>query len=137
MTFPTEITVPFADGQYRFWLPMPQVNELEKTISVCELEWHLRPSVALSADGSAVYAGGTVAQVRAIRDTIRLGLIGGAKGTVDGETVEVGPNRARELVDAYVFPAQPLGDAAALAWRILAAAVYGNEPGNVEETGDV
>ncbi len=128
MTYPTEITLDFADGRYRFWLPMAQVNELEKTIGMLTLEWHLRQAMGISDTGEAIYTGGTTAEVRGIREVIRLALIGGNRAEVDTETIEVGPTRARELVDAYVFPTRPLAEAAALAWRILAAAIYGNDP---------
>lgn len=135
MTYPTEITLPFADGTYRFWLPIPQVNELESKlasfggpVSMFGLEWQLRQSISLAANGDAVFAGGGDAVAKAVRETIRLGLIGGGFAVVDDDKVEVGPNRAKELLEAYVYPARPLAEAAALAWRVLAAAIYGNEP---------
>lgn len=133
MTYPTEITMPFADGDYRFFLPIPQMIELERVgHTMCSLEFRLRESIGLTLDGEAIYGGGNAVEADSIRKIIRLALIGGDSGTVDGEKVDVGPQRARELVDAYVYPARPLAEGAALAWRILATAIYGNEPNPVE-----
>lgn len=128
-TYPTEITLPFADGQYRFFLPIAMVDELDqKHGSIMRLEPALRAGIALGKDGNAIFAGGGEAPARAIRDVIRCALVGGNKATVDQKEIEVGPNEAKRLVSAYVHPARPLGESAALAWRILAAAIYGNEP---------
>jgi hypothetical protein len=128
MTYPTEIRLPFAEGTYRFWLPMPQVNEIEgKHGSICALEFNLRAGIGLDPKGNAIFVGSGVTDSSAIRDVIRCALIGGGQAVVDDQTIEVGPQRARELIETYVFPARPIGEAAALAWRILAAAVYGNE----------
>jgi len=132
----TEITLAFADGRYRFFLPMTQLNEFEaKHGSILSLEPHLRAGIALDTEGRAIYTGGGEAEAKAIREVVRQALIGGNRATIDGVIAEVGPNRARELVDAYVYPAQPLGDGAALAWRILAAAIYGTEPEAEEGKG--
>ena len=133
MTYPTEITMSFADGEYRFFLPIPQVTELESGgQSMCALEFRLRESIGLTIDGEAIYGGGNAVDADSIRKIIRLALIGGNGGTVEGEKVDVGPQRARELVETYVYPARPLAEGAALAWRILATAIYGNEPKPVE-----
>lgn len=128
-TYPTEITLPFADGEYRFFLPIAMVDELDKKhASIMRLEPTLRAGIGLADDGNAFFIGGGEASASAIRDVIRCALIGGNKGTVDEKTVDVGPIEAKRLVGAYVHPARPLGEGAALAWRILAAAIYGNEP---------
>ena len=53
MTYPTEITMPFADGDYRFFLPIPQMIELERVgHTMCSLEFRLRESIGLTLDGS-------------------------------------------------------------------------------------
>lgn len=129
MACETDVTLAFADGHYRFWLPLPQVRELERDGPVLlALAWHLQGGIGIDETGKPFYAGGTGAEIRAIRDVIRLGLIGGNRAIVDGEELEVGPKRAAELLDAYVFPTRALSEAAAIAWRVLAAAVYGNDP---------
>lgn len=129
MTYPTEITLPFADGEYRFFLTLPMVNEFEsKHGSIASMEFALRGSIGLRLDGNAIFAGGGDATTSALREVIRCALIGGNAATVDGAQIEVGPNRARELIEAYCFPARPFGETAAVAWRILAAAIYGPAP---------
>lgn len=135
MTYPTEITLPFADGRYRFFLPMAQVNELERGgQSILQLEFHLREGIGVGADGNAFYAGTATTDAAPIREIIRLALIGGDSAMIEGVESGVGPQRARELLDAYVYPARPLAEAAALAWRILGAAIYGNEPADSSES---
>lgn len=132
MTYPTEITLPFADGDYRFFLAMPQLNELERAgHRMFALEYHLREGIGLGADGTPFYAGAAGTDAAPVREVIRLALIGGNAVTIDGVKSDVGPQRARELIDAYVYPSRPLAEAATLAWRILAAAIYGNEPDKV------
>ena len=60
-----------------------------------------------------------------VRETIRLALIGGNSGMVEGEEVEVGPLLAKQLVDGYIYPARPFSEGVVLAWRILHAAIHG------------
>lgn len=125
----TELLAAFGDGEYRFWLPLPQVFELERVCgdtSVMTLEERLRGSIGQDETGEVLFIGGGAAMVRDIRETIRLGLIGGNRGLLDGgQEIEVGPLRAKQLVDLYCYPARPLAESAVLAWRILSAAIYG------------
>lgn len=125
----TAITLSFAGGEYRFWLPLPQVFELERgcETSILAIEERLRAGIGQNPDGSAAFIGGGLATVKEIRETIRLGLIGGNHALVDGEEVAVGPLRAKELLENYTFPARPLAESAALAWSILSAAIFGIE----------
>lgn len=128
----TAVTFAFADGEYRFWLPLPEVVELERKTgsSILAIEERLR--AAIGADGSQdeanplfVFLGGGTATVADVRETLRLALQGGGGGLVDGEQIEVGPIRARQLVDAYVYPARPFGENVVQAWRVLHAAIHG------------
>lgn len=124
----TACTTAFGDGEYRFWLPLPQAFELERLcgdVSLLAIEEGLRSGIGQTADGEPEFIGGGGASLRAIRETIRLGLIGGNSGMIDGEEVEVGPMAAKQLVDLYCYPARPLVESAVLAWRILSAAVFG------------
>lgn len=124
----TAVILPFGDGEYRFWLPLPQVFELERVcgdVSLLAIEERLRGGIGQDATGEFVYAGGGSAMVREIRETIRLGLIGGNSGMVDSAEVEVGPLRAKELLDLYIYPARPMVESALVAWRILHAAIFG------------
>lgn len=124
----TAVEREFGDGQYRFWLPLPQIFELERVcgdVSILAIEERLRGGIGNEADGSLTFIGGGTPMVREVRETIRLGLIGGNHGLVDGEEVEVGPLRAKQLVDLYTYPARPLSEGIVLAWLILSSAIFG------------
>jgi hypothetical protein len=128
----TAVHLQFADGEYRFWLPLPQVVELERKtgLSILVIEERLRGAIGI--DGAVddpnpafLFLGGGSATVSDVRETLRLALWGGGGGLVDGQEVEVGPNMARQLVDAYVYPARPFSESVVLAWRVLHAAIHG------------
>jgi hypothetical protein len=123
----TRVEAEFADGEYVFWLPLIQVAELERTTGtpMLAIEESLRPAIGKDVDDAFHFTGGGAATVKQIREVIRLALIGGNDGMVDGEKVEMGPHAAKHLVDAYVYPARPLGEGAVLAWRILHGAIFG------------
>ena len=126
----TAVELAFGDGEYRFWLPLPQVFELQRKTgdtSILVLEHRLRGAIGLTEDKTPVFAGGGEALVADALQTIRLALIGGNHGMVDGEQVQVGPVRAKEMVDTYCYPSRPFGEAVVLAWRILHAAIHGIE----------
>lgn len=92
------------------------------------MEAQMRESFGLDRNGEAVFiGGGTGGYVQHVREVIRLGLIGGNGGMVDGVEQEVGPIRAKQLVDLYVYPARPLAESLSVAWKILNAAVMGVE----------
>ncbi|WP_395393049.1 GTA-gp10 family protein [Novosphingobium sp. BL-8A] len=123
----TAVDLTFADGKYHFWLGLPQVVELERKCggkSVFAMYDAMGAGLGMAGD-DPVYLGGSTAMVAEIRETIRLGLIGGNSALIDGETVKVGPQRAIELVDTYVFPARPLTEGLHVAWSILHAAIVG------------
>jgi len=130
----TAISLDFAGGKYRFWLPMPQVVAIERGPVAHKHEGYPRSIFAMydqiaaglgMADSGAVYVGGATALVGDIRNIILQGLIGGNNGLVDGEEMPVGPQTAGELVAEYVFPARPLTEAMHVAWSILHAAIHG------------
>lgn len=128
----TAVHLQFADGEYRFWLPLPQVVELERKtgVSILVIEERLRAAIGTNGDVSDpasdfVFLGGGSATVTDVRETLRLALWGGGGGLVDGQEVEVGPNTARQLVDAYVYPARPFAEGVVVAWRVLHAAIHG------------
>jgi hypothetical protein len=123
----TRVDLDFADGRYSFWLALPHVIELERKCggkSIFAMYDAMGAGLGMAGD-APIYMGGGAAMVTDIRETIRLGLIGGADGTVDGASVDVGPRRAAELVETYVFPARPLTEALHVAWSILHAAIVG------------
>jgi len=123
----TAVEVEFGDGRYTFWLALPHVVELERKCggkSIFAMYDQIGAGLGMAGD-QAVYLGGGAAMVTDIRETIRLGLIGGNCGRVDGVEIEVGPNKARDLVDTYTFPHRPLVEAQNVAWSILHAAITG------------
>lgn len=130
----TFIEQDFGPGRFRFGLHLAQVFELERGPDAYRHEsLYPRPiglmyealNSAIGLQGeekSPVWIGGASVVVQDIREIIRLALIGGNSCMVDGQESEVGPQRARELVNAYVFPARPLEESVMLAWSILHAA---------------
>lgn len=128
----TAVDLKFADGEYRFWLPLPQVVELERKTDTSILVIEERLRGAIGAEGSQddpvfVFLGGGSAMVGDVRETLRLGLIGGNSAMVEGRQIEVGPILAKQLVDDYVYPARPFAEGVVLAWRVLHAAIHGVE----------
>lgn len=126
----TAVSFDFADGHYRFWLPLPQVVELERKtgVSILVIEERLRGAIGVDGpqdDPTFLFLGGGSATVADVRETLRLALQGGGGGLVDGQEIEVGPNTARQLVDAYVYPARPFAEGVVQAWRVLHAAIHG------------
>ncbi|UAB76957.1 gene transfer agent family protein [Erythrobacter sp. SCSIO 43205] len=145
----TAIDLDFADGRYRFWLPLPQIMELERKTdaSILTIEERLRGSIGAEGskdDPTFLFIGGGSATIADVRETIRLGIIGGDNAVVEGQEIEVGPNLARSLVDNYVYPARPMAEGVVLAWRILHAAIHGvqlsdkkkaeSEPGEMNDS---
>jgi hypothetical protein len=122
----TEVVTEFADGTYRFWLPMPQVTSFERDHGpVFDFWGKLTDAIGIDKEGAFHYIGPSGPPVAALRDFIRLALIGGDQCTVDGEEDGVGATKAKHLVDDYCYPARPLAEAAALAFQIADAAVRG------------
>lgn len=124
----TATTLDFADGKYRFWLPLPLVFELERKTgdtSILVLEERMRSAIGQDETGDFVFAGGGSAMVADVREVLRCGLIGGNSGLTDEGEKEVGPITAKQLVDDYVYPARPLSEGMVKAWQVLHAAIYG------------
>lgn len=120
----------FADGRYHFALNLPQIDELQRKCDAGILEIFGR----VMAGGHQLRDGEIIlnpaegrARVLDLTETIRLGLIGGGYGTVNGERVEVKPHDAVRLVENYVHP-RPLMEAWEIAFSILGACVIGYEP---------
>lgn len=133
----TAVTFSFADGEYRFWLPMPQVIELQRKCGQTDNDGKLFPKSILTifdqisegmgqdGTGNVLWIGGGAALPNECNEVLRLGLIGGNNALVDDAEVQVGPNRAKELVELYGYPARPLSEVMANAWRVLHAAIVG------------
>lgn len=112
----------FGDGEYTFWLPLPQVTELQRVCGYRDDSGRLHPKsfetifVGLSEGGALPEEANAV---------IRLGLIGGNSGLVNGEQIEVGPLLAKRLVETYGYPVRPFVEVKEHAFRILHAAIIG------------
>ena len=130
MTPTTALQLEFADGEYLFDLKLPQLLELqEKCGNVGALRIRARV-----LQGRYLLDGGTIgvpsegeAFVEDLFETIRLGLIGGGLGIVNGAEVAVNAITANKLVERYCHPA-PLREAWTLAAAILAARFEGYTP---------
>ncbi len=99
----------FGDGERRLALPLPIMRELEAKLGSGPMEIFNR------------IRGGTF-RADDIRETIRLGLVGG------GAT----PSDAGRLVGTY-FDKAPIADYAPLALDVLLAALYGVDPAPGDE----
>lgn len=126
----TQLELEFADGTYVFALRLPQILELQRVCGAGIFEIYSRVM-----RGRMILAGETLgvpheatAHARDVFDTVRLALIGGGGGTVDGERIEVDDLTARRLVEAYVHPPAPLKRGWDLAAAVLFALVEGYQP---------
>lgn len=110
-----ETTFIWADGRYTFALPLRQIEELQEKADCGPLALFQRMREGGWREGD-------------IRETIRLGLIGG--GTE--------PTAALRLVERYVYPARPLMEGLLPAQAILSAALWGvedDQPGKGQADG--
>lgn len=129
----TATEIQFGSETYRAWLPLPQAIELERKCGLIDREGKTHPKslfaiyeqigegFGVGVDGELAFMGGATVPARDCNEVIRLGLIGGNAGP-DGE---IGPVRAGQLVELYGYPARPLSEVAATAWKILHAAIVG------------
>lgn len=126
----TFLEMEFADGRYTFALRLPQILELQRSCDAGIFEVYariMRGRIAMNGATMGI-PHEAMAHVKDVFDTIRLGLIGGAGGSVDGERVEVDAHRARQLVETYAHPPAPLKAAWDLAAAILYALIEGYAP---------
>ncbi len=112
MSAVTSIELDWGDGRYTFHLDIPRIEELQNKTGIgpSEILQRLTEGRAKIAD---------------IRETIRLGLIGG----------KTSPKDAMRLVQLYVDQ-QPLVESIAYATLILGAAVIGNKPESDDKEED-
>lgn len=128
----TALELHFADGEYLFDLKNPQLLELqEKRGGIFALYGRV-------LKGRYLYEGVAIADTMAgeahshdLFETIRLGLIGGGRGVVDGAEIEVTALTAKQLVERYCHAA-PLKESWAVAAAILAARIEGYEQKKAE-----
>lgn len=125
------IDIHFADGVYDFALPLPQIEELQQKTGagIGALFARLLKGVVETETGTYVMPSDAAFYANDIVETIRLALIGGGKGIVNGQEVRVTAVTAAQLVDRYVAPPRnALKDNWALAAGILGACVVGYDP---------
>ena len=118
-------------------MKLPQLAELQQKCGVGIFALYgrvLRGRYVLNGEVIGVAHEGE-AYASDLYETIRLGLIGGGRGIVDGQEVEVSALRARQLVETYVHPA-PLREAWAIAAAILTAKIEGYDPGPNVQAGE-
>lgn len=125
----TALELEFADGEYLFDLKIPQLAELQEKRGCGIFKLYGRVvqgryifeglSIASTVEGEA-YA-------EDLFEVIRLALIGGNSGVVNGEEVKVSPITARKLVERYCHDA-PLKESWAVAAAILGARIEGYVP---------
>lgn len=131
MTVPaTSLELEFADGEYSFALHLPQLAELQakRETGIFVLYRRVMAGRFLMDTGEAVghpQLGEAFAED--IYETIRLALIGGGKGVVDGTEIVVSVLTAKRLVETYVHPA-PLMENWGIAAAILGAKIVGYTP---------
>lgn len=105
-----EVWLEFGDGSYLFKLKLPQLAELQEKCNAGIGTIYMRVQL-----GDYHY--------QDLIETIRLGLLGGAKGLVNEEEIRVSDVTARRLVERYCD--RPLDELHVLARAILGAAVVG------------
>lgn len=123
------IDLDFADGEYRFALPLAQIDELQRKCGAGIGAIFARTVKGAHRVGDDIILAPGQAEFYAadLIETIRQGLIGGKMGTVDEMPVVVTPPIAKRLVDNYVMN-QPLSNAWELAVAILGAVIVGYNP---------
>ena len=129
MTPTTALTLPYGNGEYLFDLKLPQLAELQEKRGAGVFKIYGRvlagryifdgEPLAIPAEGEAF--------AEDLVETIRLGLIGGGEGLVDGQRVPVSALLAKTLVERYTASA-PLREAWSVAAAILGARVEGYVP---------
>lgn len=123
------IELEFGDGQYVFALPLPQINELQRKtgIGIGGLFSRVVKGSARIGEETVLLPGQAEFYALDIIETVRHGLIGGERGTVNGEEIKVTPLIANRLVDTYVL-GRPLSESWSTAAAVLGACIVGYDP---------
>ncbi len=131
------VEIDFADGVYTFALPLPRIDELQRKTGVGIGALFARVLKGCHQVGNEIVIAPTQGEFYAIDliETIRQGLIGGAKGMVDGAQIEVTPGLAHTLIQNYVL-VRPLADSWSMAASILGATIVGYDPPKKGEPAD-
>lgn len=135
------VELEFADGAYLFKLGLPQIAELQtkcgtpsQKVGIGEIFARVLKGRYSRVDGGSIGLPEEGAyHVEDLLETIRLGLLGGNHGLVNGVPVTVDPLSARRLVEAYCYPARPLSESWTLAAAILSATIIGYQAKTPEQ----
>jgi len=124
----TNITLEFADGEYEFRLTLAGIQELQEKSKADfgVIFGRLLAGRYTSTKGSFGMPLEAKWNINDLVSVVRLGLIGGKRGIVDGQTIEVTPIIAQRLIQTYVID-HPLKHAWDLAAAIVWACVEGIE----------
>lgn len=109
-----EVTLAFGDGEYLFRLNLPQIAELER-----------KCAAGIGTIYSRVMAGEWYGLD--LVEIVRMGLIGGNKGLVNGAEVTVSAPRAQQLLESYMLT-RPLAEWWEHAQVIIKTCVVGYTP---------
>lgn len=124
----TALELPFADGVYLFDLKLPQMAELqEKRGPIFEVYGRVLQGRYIISGRSVSSTIEGKAFAEDLFETVRLGLIGGGRGVVGEQEIEVSALSAKTLVERYCHPA-PLKETWAVAAAVLGARIEGFEP---------
>lgn len=123
------IELEFGDGQYLFALPLAQINELQRKTDCGIGKLYARVLKGCVQMGAEFVLVPGQAEFFALDlvETVRHGLIGGGKGTVNDEEIKVTPLIANRLVDTYVLGA-PFKDSWSVAATVLGVCIQGYDP---------
>lgn len=133
----TALELDFADGTYLFDLKLPQLAELQEKRGCGVFKVYARVLAGryVIEDISVADTMQAEAFAEDLFETIRLGLIGGGRGEVDGKEVAVSAIGARRLVERYCHAA-PLRESWAVAAAILGARIEGYSPPGEADAGE-
>jgi hypothetical protein len=128
------IDLDFADGSYTFALPLARIAELERKCGAQGESVGIGKIFSRVLKG-CIQTGGEVVMLPTqgeffaidLIETIRQGLIGGARGVVDGADIKVTPQLAERLITGYVLD-RPLQESWSMAASILGACIIGYDP---------
>ena len=111
------VELPFGDGLYRFHLRFRGATDLEESLGMGfgAIYSALARGRYQDSDGEFGVPAEAAWRSKLLLETIRHALIGGNRGVIgDGEEIEVSPEKATQLVNAYVV-GRPLREA----WDLL------------------
>lgn len=137
MTPTTALELHFGDGEYLFDLKLPQLAELQEKrgCGVFALYARVLKGRFLIDDTVVGIPHEGECYAEDLIETVRLGLIGGGRGLVDGAEIEVTALTAKKLVERYCHQA-PLREVWSTAAAILTARIEGFTPPKKAEPAD-